>query len=137
MVLTKQCSLDLPSNQFIDPKWNADPSVITLLYKHKSKPGKIFTLVVSCSYFVQRQSYSIIVSMVISVSELQALPIDQTVVITLSQRNGDTYNLELDGAHYWESSSTNSSFVSKLKNIDVSSSNKMTTLWLLLVIFTL
>eukprot|EP01038_Epipyxis_sp_PR26KG_P009762 gene9762-13133_t len=59
---------ELPKTQLFPPFWNNDSNTISFMYKHKAKPGKQFLL--TC------------------------LEMNETLVISLSVRNGESMNIE-------------------------------------------
>ena len=61
---------DLPKSSFIPVAWTTNNSAITLIYKHSDKRGKHFSLMV--------------------------VGMDTTALVTLSQKNGDSFNVEYD-----------------------------------------
>ena len=42
---------ELPKGTFLPNNWNFNPTAVSVMYKHKSKPGKIFQLMVSADTF--------------------------------------------------------------------------------------
>lgn len=65
---------ELPASEFAPASWTADPSSISTRYKHKQAAGKQFNLVV--------------------------LGMDDSLVVTLSARNGDSFNMDFPAADH-------------------------------------
>lgn len=68
--------IELPRGQFIPTDWNKDPQSLSTKYKHKLSPGKQYNMIV--------------------------LAIDNNIIVTISQRNGDSFTLDFPSVEYVE-----------------------------------